>query len=244
MSSKPGNSRASGSCRLDIAHLQPLSDEIVHEPRRPPVGQHAAHLLREHGWILQLAARGDVEELVIGDALPEEERQPRGQLQIAQPIGGPWRGGGRLAFDAEQELRQRQQRFQGALDARIEVALAAAFPVDVEQRLDIALRHGPPVRAPRQRADDLPRARLFVSAARRAADENPPPARRVLRHLPLNGPEIWSVSKPTVARSRSTRRPQPLSSADGNESVNVAATIRVPALIGTRISRLLSAVMR
>ena len=92
-----------------------------------PVGQHAPHLLRQHGRVLQLPARRDVEQLVVGNAPPQEERQPRGQLEIADPVGGAGRGAGRLALDAEQELRRRQQRLERPLDAGVEVALARAL---------------------------------------------------------------------------------------------------------------------
>ena len=44
VSLKPANSAASGACVGDVSHLQPLADEIVHEPRSALVGQHPAHL--------------------------------------------------------------------------------------------------------------------------------------------------------------------------------------------------------
>ena len=117
----------------------------------------------EHRRILQLALRREVEQLVVGNAPPQEERQPRRQLEIAQPVDVAGLGAGRLALDAEQELRRRQQRFERALDAGVEVALAPAFAVDGQQRLDVGVGDRPAVGAPRQRGDDPARARLLVA---------------------------------------------------------------------------------
>ncbi len=51
------------------------------------VGQHAAHLLLEHGGILEAPLHGRIEELIVGNAAPEKKRQPRGQLEIVDAIG-------------------------------------------------------------------------------------------------------------------------------------------------------------
>ena len=50
------------------------------------IGQHPPHLLLEHRRLVQLALRGEVEQLVVGNAAPEEERQPRRQLEIADAV--------------------------------------------------------------------------------------------------------------------------------------------------------------
>ena len=48
--------------------------------------QHPPHLLLEDAGLPERAVRiGEVEQLVIRDAAPEKERQPRGQLEIADP---------------------------------------------------------------------------------------------------------------------------------------------------------------
>jgi hypothetical protein len=51
-----------------------------------------------------------------------------------------------------------------------------AFAIDSEQRIDIAIGDRPPVRAPRQRGENLAGASFFVAAAGRTAGENPLPA--------------------------------------------------------------------
>ena len=90
---------------LQVAHFEPLLREVLDEPRRAAIGEQAANLLIQVPP--QLVLRGHVDELVVRQAAPEEERQPRGEFQIAQAVHRAARGGGRLAFDAQQELRRR-----------------------------------------------------------------------------------------------------------------------------------------
>ena len=48
---------------------------------------------------------GDLPQLVVGNAAPQEERQTRGQLEIGQAERRARRDAGRLALESEQELR-------------------------------------------------------------------------------------------------------------------------------------------
>jgi hypothetical protein len=64
--------------RSNVSHFQPLFDEITQEPRRTAIREHAANLIRQRTRLFQPAARGDIQQLVIGNAFPQEERQPRG----------------------------------------------------------------------------------------------------------------------------------------------------------------------
>ena len=57
------------------------------------VGQHAAHLRLEHRGLAQAPRRGQVEQRVVGHAAPEEERQARRQLDVADAIGRARRDG-------------------------------------------------------------------------------------------------------------------------------------------------------
>src|SRR5258706_9247866 len=68
---------------LHFAELQPLRREIADERVRALVSQHAPHLPLQDGGLFQLAVRRDIEQFIVGDAAPEEERQPRGQFDIA-----------------------------------------------------------------------------------------------------------------------------------------------------------------
>ena len=60
-------------------------------------------------------AIASVEQFVVRNAAPEEERQPRRELEIADAIGGVRRDAGRVLFDAEQELRAHQDGAQSAI---------------------------------------------------------------------------------------------------------------------------------
>ena len=136
----------------------------------------------------QLVLRRDVDQLVVRQAPPEEEREPRGELEIAQAIGGGARGAGRLALDAQQELGRRQQCLDRPFDARLEVAGRASFLVDRDQRLDVGIGHRAAIRALRERAEDLSRTGLFLARGRRMAGEDALAARRRLRRLPVERP--------------------------------------------------------
>ena len=175
---------AVGLVRPDVAHLQPLADEVVHEAAGAPVDQHPPHLGGQHVRIAQPSARPQVDQLVVRQAPPKEERQPRRQLQIAQRMDLAGLRVHRPGLDSEQELRHREQRFQPALDARLEVALRAALAVRLEQRLDLRPGDRPAVRAARQRSENLARARLLGGRRRvvRTTGEDLLPAGRRRRH--------------------------------------------------------------
>src|SRR5207247_8956332 len=90
----------------------------------------ALDLLGQHAGILELAGRREVEQLVVRNAAPEEEGQPRSQLEVAQPVWGPGFHVDGLALEPDQELWRRQQRLERALDPAVEVALGPPFPLD------------------------------------------------------------------------------------------------------------------
>ena len=61
---------------LDAPQVQPLGGEVVDERADGArIGQHAADLLFEHRRLRQLAALGRIEQRLVGNAAPEEERQ-------------------------------------------------------------------------------------------------------------------------------------------------------------------------
>ena len=185
-----GEQRAVGILRVDVADLQPLPDEVVQEPRGAAIGEHAPDLVGEDSRIAEAAARGQVEQFVVRDALPEEEGQAGGQLEIAQTVDGAGPRIHRMPLDAQQEARHRQQGFERSLDPGLEVARGATLPVDRQQRLDVGLVHRPPVGAARQRPEDLARARLLGRGRGVAwtAREDASAARCVLGHGPVERP--------------------------------------------------------
>ena len=77
---------AFGVDRVDIAQPQPLSGEIRREVERAAIGEHPARLLLELSGLAQLAPNGGVEQFIVRDAAPQEKRQSRCQLEIADPV--------------------------------------------------------------------------------------------------------------------------------------------------------------
>jgi len=81
------------------------------------------HLLLEHLRIFQPSRRRNVQQFLVRNAAPDEERQPRCELDVADAIrraGSDARG---ITLDAEQELRADEQSLDRPLDAEIEAAL-------------------------------------------------------------------------------------------------------------------------
>src|SRR5262249_55651396 len=89
----------------DISYLQPLFEEVLHQRGpRSFVVQHPPYFPLEHRRLVQLPADGRVEQLVIGDAAPEEKRQTRRQLDVRKVVRRPRRDAGRIGFDLEQKI--------------------------------------------------------------------------------------------------------------------------------------------
>ena len=124
--SKFGKSPRRRDVALQVAQHQPLAGEVVHERPRLRVRQHPPHLLLEHRRLAQLALRGERQQLVVRNAAPQEERQPRRQLEI----GDARRRRRRRGLGAEQELRVRQDQAQAVLDAGFERALLPAASIE------------------------------------------------------------------------------------------------------------------
>ena len=85
MSSKLGPSPADQ--HFGAPEIQPLRCEIVDERiDRAGVGQHPAHLLLEYRRIRELSALRQIEQALIGDTAPQEERQAGRQFNVVKPI--------------------------------------------------------------------------------------------------------------------------------------------------------------
>ena len=69
---------------LDPAQIQPLGGEIVHQRvGGARVGQHAPHFFLERCGLGELSVFRQGQQMIVGDAAPQEKRQARGQFQIA-----------------------------------------------------------------------------------------------------------------------------------------------------------------
>ena len=84
------------------------------------IGQHAAGLLLEHSRLVQLALDRHVEQRIVGNAAPQEEREPRREFEIADAIRLALDGVRRLALEAEHEPRIDEHTRETLFDAGIE----------------------------------------------------------------------------------------------------------------------------
>src|SRR3954453_20029731 len=100
LSSKSGNSRPSGVIESRLRRCSHWAAKLVASDcdfgsasirraffaRTPGGWGHPGGLLREHVGLMQLAALRDGQQLIIRDTAPQEERQSRRQLQVADGV--------------------------------------------------------------------------------------------------------------------------------------------------------------
>jgi len=72
---------------------------------------------------VQLVGRGEIDQLLVGNAAPQEERQTRRQFEVADLVGSACRYFGRLDLSAVNEVRIGQDALDDGLDAAVELAL-------------------------------------------------------------------------------------------------------------------------
>ena len=152
---------------------------------------------------LPCAAR--LSKLVVRDAAPQEERQARGQFQVARRGTLIRRGTGGVVFDAKYELRTGQNALQRQLDSGYrKPPFAARFVKAHNPRRSASVtgwRYALRASAERIfRAQALPR-QCFC----RTAGEDSPAAGRIAGPVALNGPVIVSVWRCGCPPSRNYR---------------------------------------
>ncbi len=155
--------------------MQPLPGEVLDQRGSLGVGEHPLYLLGERRP--QLVLLSQAKQFLVGDAAPEEERQPGREFKIADGMHGSGCAALRVALDAEQEIGRDQDRSQGHFDPGFKTA--AVFPADGEQlhqRCDVGGLNGPSIGAVCQWREDLPGTEFFWLSGTWAADEYPPPA--------------------------------------------------------------------
>ena len=129
LSSKSGNSFEFGLLRLQIPQLQPLAGEVA--PRAPATADRrasAAPAARGPPAFFSRPVLGHVQQLVVGNAAPQEERQPRRELEIADAgtrAPGRHRAGSRSTRNRNVGLDEHAPRAPARCPAR-SAALAAA----------------------------------------------------------------------------------------------------------------------
>ena len=107
---------------------------------------------------LSLFCSASVEQLVVGDAAPEEEREARRELDVADRVRRSARGAFGLGFDPERERGARQNAAQRELDAGFEAAVRAPLLEKRHEPVDVAV-HRAAIGAPSERGQNLARAR-------------------------------------------------------------------------------------
>ena len=242
LSSKSGNRSEFGCTLRTLRSCSHWPAKLSTSACDARIGQHPPHLPLEHGRILQLARARQRQQLVVRDAAPEEERQARRELDIADAIRRARR---RRSAD-------RARRGTGTSGWRESAASAASMPVSklpsrrpssVESSspaADPARSTGCAVRAARERREDLLGAGRLAGRGLRTAREDPAAAGRVAGPVALNGPvivKVWMCGRPAQSklsielRRNGCRR---TGSATGGSSTNATVTSCGPAVTGTR----------
>ena len=166
---------------LEILEPEPLRREARRQRLSARVGHHAPDLPLYLGGIRQIAVLRELQQLLVGRRAPEEERESRRQIDVADAIdiARPHVGG--ALFHAEEEVRAGQHRLQSGANAALETSVRCAAIVERHETVDVVLPHWTPVRLCGHACDDLPSTRPSFIRRRRAAAENHPP-RRSLGH--------------------------------------------------------------
>src|SRR5262249_21729461 len=139
---------------------------------RPRVIQQTFDLLVENRRVLELAFLSEFEQLVVGNAAPQEEGEPRSEFPIADAVDRARRALARIQLDTEQKVRGNQDGTERLLDAEVEVPGGASTAVEGEQRLEVGFGNLPAKCTAAQGRQDLARAGLFLRSARRMAHKN------------------------------------------------------------------------
>ena len=147
---------------VQLGEVEPLEREIVAQRLGPRVGKHPAHLSGQHVGIAEARFGGELQELLIRQAAPQEEGQTRRQLQIAQRASPAGRVSG---FRPIEEMRARQDRAERIAHAAFEACRRVSRLVERHQGIEILGGHRAPEGAPCEVLDDLVRAGLPRRAA-------------------------------------------------------------------------------
>jgi hypothetical protein len=79
--------------RLDVtqtAQSEPLRREVVRQTSGTSVGEHASNRGVPHLFIGQLCSASQIQKIIVGDAAPQEERQPGRQLKWGDGVNASW----------------------------------------------------------------------------------------------------------------------------------------------------------
>src|ERR1700722_10601183 len=125
---------------------------------RALVAEHPAHLAIERWRFVQIARLGHPEQCLVRNAAPEEERQPRCQVEIADAEHLAGGGVRRIVFDTEQKARIHEHPLQRELDAPLESPSALTGVKEPAERVDFGRRWRAAIRAARDGRENASRA--------------------------------------------------------------------------------------
>src|SRR5207249_924831 len=131
-------------------------------------------MLLKHGWLSQPALLGGGQQLVVGYAAPQKERESRRELEVADRVDGIGRQTGGILLNPHEEGRAHEEAPQAFLDARVEATCLATVFVESQQRLHIGVGHRPAIGQPGQCREDLPGARGLLRRALWTTDVDAP----------------------------------------------------------------------
>src|SRR5688572_22879996 len=145
---------------VEILQAQPLRRKARRQRFGLRILEHALDLRGKYTRSAQRAALRDFQQLVIRARAPEEERQPRGQIEIGDAVVLAGTRGGRRLFKTEQETRAGENRLHRHADTRLEIsAVLAALLIELVEAVEIRRGERAAIGLRAQLADDLRRAR-------------------------------------------------------------------------------------
>ena len=106
---------------LEALQIEPVKDEVARERLGARILQHALDLLRAARVSLPSSPRiGELEQLVVGNRVPEEERQLRRERDVVDGVGFAGRHAFGRHLDAIEEIRAREDAGDAAANAFLE----------------------------------------------------------------------------------------------------------------------------
>jgi hypothetical protein len=139
---------------VEVRQPQPLRGKARRERAGPRVGEHAAHFALEPGRLRQRSTLGGGEERTVGRGRPEEEREARGQVDVAQAIRLARRCICRGTFEAEDEVGRGEEPLQRAAHTGLEATVGAGGVVQRHQAAAIFVAKRATIGLGRKARDD------------------------------------------------------------------------------------------
>src|ERR1051326_1595036 len=121
---------------------------------------------------MQFTAYCRIDEFVVWNAAPEEERQPGSEGEIAEPVTGIGCDARGILLYAKEELGADQHCTQGHFDAGIEAALRAGFLVKFHRDLKVGIRNRSAVSAAHEGRENAFGAGVLLVVGCRPAHKN------------------------------------------------------------------------